>query len=79
MKAQNLDVFKLGHDLATEIYKTTAIYPGSERFGLVPQMTRAASSRCMNLMDVHRTIKNEYEYFISGGTTDTVYGHGSRL
>lgn len=66
MKVEDLDVFKLAHDLALKIYKTTTIYPEGERFGLISQMRRAAASICMNLMEgAHRISKNEYKYFVS--------------
>jgi four helix bundle protein len=66
MKVEDLDVFKLAHDLALKIYKTTATYPEGERFGLISQMRRAAAAICMNLMEgAHRICKNEYKYFIS--------------
>jgi len=66
MKVEDLDVFKLAHDLALKIYKTTAVYPEGERFGLISQMRRAATSICMNLMEgAHRISKNEYKHFVS--------------
>ncbi|MEW6586778.1 MAG: four helix bundle protein [Nitrospirota bacterium] len=66
MKVEDLDVFKLAHDLALKLYKTTASYPESERFGLISQIRRAAASICMNLMEgAHRVSKNEYKYFVS--------------
>lgn len=66
MKVEDLDVFKLAHNLVLKIYKITATYPESEKFGLTSQMRRAAASICMNLMEgAHRIGKNEYRYFVS--------------
>lgn len=66
MKVEDLDVFKLAHKLALRIYKITASYPESERFGLTSQMRRASASVCMNLMEgAHRFGKNEYKHFVS--------------
>ena len=42
--AEDLDVFKLAHQLALETYSTTKTFPRPETFGLVDQMRRAAGS-----------------------------------
>ena len=66
MRVEELDVFKLSHELVLKIYKITADYPDNERYGLTSQMRRAASSICMNLMEgSHRISRNEYKHFIS--------------
>lgn len=41
MKLEDLDVFKLAHDLDLRLYKTTSVYPENEKFGLISQMRRA--------------------------------------
>ncbi|MCL5022280.1 MAG: four helix bundle protein [Nitrospirae bacterium] len=65
MKIEDLDVFKLAHDLTLRVYRTTARFPESERFGLTPQMRRASSSIRMNLAEgAHRIGKKEYRHFI---------------
>jgi four helix bundle protein len=48
---EELDVFKLAHELALRIYKITLGFPREERFALVTQMRRAASSVGMNLSE----------------------------
>lgn len=48
---EELDVFKLAHDLALRIYKITLGFPREERFALVTQIRRAASSVGMNLFE----------------------------
>lgn len=66
MKIEDLDVFKLSHKLALEIYKITDKLPIIERFGLVSQMRRAAVSIPTNLMEgAHRISRKEYKYFVS--------------
>lgn len=55
MKVEDMDVFKMAHEMTLKIYKITARYPDNEKFGLVSQMRRASGSICMNLMEgVHR-------------------------
>jgi four helix bundle protein len=66
MKVEDLDVFRLAHDLALRLYKATSAYPEDERFGLISQIRWAGASICMNLMEgAHRISKNEYKYFVS--------------
>jgi len=66
MKVEDLDVFKLAHDLTLKVYEITAAYPENERFGLISQMRRASASICMNLIEgAHRISKNEYKHFVS--------------
>jgi len=65
MKVEDLDVFKLAHELTLEIYKITEMFPENERYGLTSQMRRAAMSIGSNLMEgSHRFSKKEYKYFI---------------
>ncbi len=55
---EELDVFKLSHSLALEIFELTKSFPDGEKFGLVSQMRRAAYSIPMNLMEGgHRRIE----------------------
>ncbi|MEW6607672.1 MAG: four helix bundle protein [bacterium] len=65
-KVEDLDVFKLAHEMALKIYQITTNYPDVERFGLTSQMKRASASICMNLMEgAHRISTNEYRHFVS--------------
>ena len=48
---EELDVFKLAHQLALKTYSTTKGFPREEMFSLVDQMRRAATSVGMNLME----------------------------
>ncbi len=74
-KVEELDVFKLSHSLAIEIFEITKIFPDEERFGLISQMRRAAYSVPMNLMEgAHRLGSKEYRQFvgISKGSTGEI-------
>jgi len=46
---EDLDVFKLSHEMTLAIYKMTKNFPDEERFGLISQMRKAAYSVPMNL------------------------------
>ena len=48
---QDLDVWKESIDLALIVYKQTASYPDSERYGLVSQTRRAAVSISCNIAE----------------------------
>ena len=65
MNIEDMDVFKLSHSLTLKVYDQTKKYPVEERFGLVSQMRRAASSVPMNLMEgSHRNNRKEYRQFV---------------
>ncbi len=48
---RNLLVWEKAHRLTLSIYKSTATFPGEERFGLTSQMRRAAASIPANLAE----------------------------
>lgn len=63
---EELDVFKLSHSLALEIFETTKAFPEEEKFGFISQMRRAAYSVPMNLMEgAYRLGRKEYRQFVS--------------
>jgi four helix bundle protein len=65
MKLEEMDVFKLGHELTLDIYRKTSFFPDNERFGIISQMRRAAVSICSNLTEgYHRGGKGEFKYFV---------------
>lgn len=65
MNIEDMDVFKLSHRLTLDIYQHTKKYPTDEKFGLVSQMRRAASSVPMNLVEgSHRNNRKEYRQFV---------------
>jgi four helix bundle protein len=62
---EDLDVFKLAHQLALKTYSTTKMFPREETFSLVDQMRRAATSVGMNLMEgAMRLGTKEYRQFV---------------
>ncbi len=62
---EDLEVFKRSHRLTLETYKVTKRFPPSEKFGLIPQMRRAAASIPTNLIEgSHRVSRTEYRYFV---------------
>jgi four helix bundle protein len=62
---EDLDVFKLAHQLALKTYSTTKVFPREETFSLVDQMRRAATSVGMNLMEgAMRLGSREYRQFV---------------
>jgi len=76
-KVEELDVFKLSHSLALEIFQLTKTFPEEEKFGLISQMRRAAYSIPMNLMEgAHRLGSKEYRQFVGiakGSTGELKY------
>jgi four helix bundle protein len=62
---EDLDVFKLAHQLALKTYSTTKVFPKEETFSLVDQMRRAAASVGMHLMEgAMRLGSREYRQFV---------------
>lgn len=62
---EELDVFKLAHELALNIYKITVKFPREETFHLVSQMRRAASSVGMNLVEGSMRLNSrEFRQFV---------------
>jgi len=74
---EDLDVFKLAHQLALKTYSTTKTFPRAETFSLVDQMRRAATSVGMNLMEgAMRLGTKEYRQFVGiarGSTGEVCY------
>ncbi|OGA47244.1 MAG: hypothetical protein A3F74_19075 [Betaproteobacteria bacterium RIFCSPLOWO2_12_FULL_62_58] len=63
---KKLDVWKLSMELSRRIYHLTAGNPGEGKFGLVPQMRRAAVSVPSNLAKgAARSSDNEFRNFLS--------------
>lgn len=62
--AKDLDVYKLGYELAMEIFELSKHFPHEERFALTPQIRRSSRSVCLNLREAWE--KRRYEaHFIS--------------
>jgi four helix bundle protein len=67
-RVEDLDVFKLSHSLALEVFELTKNFPEEEKFGLITQMRRASYSIPMNLMEgAHRLSPREYRQFVGIG------------
>jgi four helix bundle protein len=64
-RVEDLDVFKLSHSLAIEIFNLTKNLPKEEKFGLITQMRRASYSIPMNIMEgANRLSPKEYRQFV---------------
>ncbi|MCO6045810.1 four helix bundle protein [Aeoliella sp. ICT_H6.2] len=48
---RNLEVWQLAHEVTLEVYRTTRTFSVDERFGLISQLRRAASSIGANLAE----------------------------
>ena len=64
-RVEELDVFKLAHQLALKTYSTTKGFPRVETLSLVDQMRRAATSVGLNFMEgAMRLGSREYRQFV---------------
>jgi four helix bundle protein len=62
---KDLDIFKLSHKTALNIYKITSSFPKDELFGLSSQMRRVAVSLNSNLAEgAGRTTSGDFKQFI---------------
>ena len=62
---RDLEIWKMGKNIALEIYKTTTSFPNTENFGLVSQMRRAAVSISSNIAEGFNRFHNaEYRQFL---------------
>lgn len=48
---KELDVYNLANDLAVRVYAETKMFPANERFGMVDQLRRAATSIGANISE----------------------------
>jgi four helix bundle protein len=56
---RELDVWKLGKDIVLDIYRTTALFPKEEVYGLVSQMRRASVSIPSNVAEGFNRFHNK--------------------
>jgi len=74
---QELEVFKLAHNLVLEIYRQTKKFPKEETFGLSSQMQRAAISIGSNLAEgANKGSSNEFRRYVNhakGSTGELLY------
>src|SRR5205809_7789258 len=62
--AKDLDVYKLAHEFAMEIFEITKRFPAEEKYALTSQIRRSSRSICLNLREAWA--KRRYEaHFIS--------------
>lgn len=54
-----LQVWQRSHSLVLSVYKMTAIFPSSEKFGLTSQLRRAASSVPTNIAEGSKRITGQ--------------------
>jgi four helix bundle protein len=74
----NLDVWKLAHELALMVYRLTDHFPKSEQFGLVSQLRRGAGSIPANIVEGQsRQHRKEFLQFlyISKGSAEEIHYH----
>ena len=63
---RDLEVWKSGIDLCVSAYQLTRLLPADERFGLVVQIRRAATSIPANIAEGHaRTSTKEFARFVA--------------
>jgi four helix bundle protein len=78
ISVEDLDVFKLAHDLALQVYSLTKTFPKEETYSLVDQTRRAAASVGANLFEgAMRLGSKEYRQFvgIARGSAGEVCDH----
>ena len=71
----DLEAWKIGHELALEIYKITENFPKEEVYGIVSQLRRAASSVTANIAEgfARYHFKNKVKfYYQARGSIDEV-------
>lgn len=65
-KFKNLNIWKAGIDIVTNVYKLTAHFPDEEKFGLISQMRRSAVSIPSNIAEGYgRNSDSELSRFLN--------------
>ena len=63
---RDLKVWQKAHKVVLEIYKITKDFPREEKYGLISQLRRSASSVPTNIVEGHkRRSRKEYIYFLN--------------
>src|SRR6266545_4377922 len=61
---RDLRVWQRATDLVEELYRTTASFPVTERYGLVAQLRRAGISVASNIAEGHTRSRADYRRFL---------------
>jgi len=62
--AKDLSVYRLGYELAMQIFEATKSFPAEEKYALTSQIRRSSRSVCLNLREAWA--KRRYEpHFLS--------------
>lgn len=76
-KFENLEVWKLAHELVLEIYRETENFPNEEKFRLTDQICRASSSIAINICEgTGRKTNKDFVHFLyiaRGSLQETKY------
>jgi four helix bundle protein len=63
---RDLRVWQKSHDMVIEIYRITGSFPDEERYGLVSQIRRSASSVPTNIVEgFKRRSRKEFAHFLN--------------
>ncbi len=77
MRWRDLEVWKKAHGLVVETYRLTARFPAAEKYGLVNQLRRSASSVPANIAEGHgRNTTRDYASYLynaRGSVEETRY------
>ncbi|MHC4476361.1 MAG: four helix bundle protein [Planctomycetota bacterium] len=75
---RELKVWQKAHGLVLDLYKITKTFPSDERFGIVSQLRRAASSIPSNIVEgFKRRTKKDFAHFVNmaeSSLEETKYG-----
>ena len=61
---EDLTVWQKAHVLTLQIYQLTKCFPYEERFGLIAQIRRSASSVCANIAEGQRKSTKEFVRYL---------------
>jgi four helix bundle protein len=74
---EDLEIWRIGHNLAVEIYKLTNTFPKSELYGIVSQLRRASTSIPANIVEGYyrNTTKEliQFLYHSRGSCGEVIY------
>ena len=63
---RDLKVWQKAHTLTLDLYKITRDFPNDEKFGIVAQVRRSASSIATNIVEGHkRSSKKDFLHFLN--------------